>query len=87
MIKTVSLQPFSRPHMFALIDFLESFLPQFEGEVDVMFGWAWAMEFYNWEERTMPMAMVRGEVQSAESQDFGSLGETTIYMYELSLTT
>lgn len=66
--------------MFALIDFLESFLPQFEGEVDVMFGWAWAMEFYNWEERTMPITMVRGEVQSAESQDFGSLGDDDLYV-------
>ena len=75
-ITTVNVQPFERIHSFSFIDFLSKILPDFGiTDIDVMYGWAWGNDIFNWETRTIALDSLKAEIENIESQDLGNIGD------------
>jgi hypothetical protein len=73
---TVLIQPFDRAHSLSLIDFLSKVLPDFGiTEIDVLYGWAWGNEIFNWETRTIALGSLNAEIEHVEMQGFGKIGD------------
>jgi hypothetical protein len=75
-ITTVIVQPFERIHAFSFIDFLSKTLPDFGiTGIDVMYGWAWGNDIFNWETRTIALDTLKAEIEHIERQGFGKIGD------------
>jgi hypothetical protein len=75
-ITTINVQPFERIHSFSFIDFLSKILPDFGiTDIDVMYGWAWGNDIFNWETRTIALDSLKVEIEHIESQGFGNIGD------------
>lgn len=82
MSTTITIQPYHRENSYSLIDFLQRILPDLGiDDIDVLFGFAWGLEVFDYKTRTIPIAFLRREIDDVELQGHGEIGQDDLYIW------
>ena len=81
MSTTITIQPYHRDNSFSFIDFLQRILPELGiNDIDVLFGFAWGIEVFDYKTRTISIASLKREIDDVELQGHGEIGRDDLYI-------